>query len=266
MSTLDKFFSWAWENYLETTPQAADIKELLEAEGETVCNDHIALRTFDHPSCAISKLSKFFLEAGYLEGGSYLFPNKKVEALHFYHPDNSSLPKIFISQLKYGEFSEPFVALIEKLIAQIDSGPSPLDLLKCGRPWQLSFAEYQLLAAESEYGSWMAGHGFRINHFTVDVNQLKKFGQLPQLNSFLLEKGFELNNSGGAIKGRPELFLEQSSTMASDKEVDFSDGRFPIPGCYYEFAKRYPLPNGQLFQGFVAASADKIFESTDKTT
>ena len=32
---------------------------------------------------------------------------------------------------------------------------------------------------------------------------------------------------------------------------------------YYELAKRYPLPSGELFQGFVPASADKIFESTD---
>jgi len=35
-----------------------------------------------------------------------------------------------------------------------------------------------------------------------------------------------------------------------------------VPTCYYEFAKRYPGPDGKLFPGFVAASADKIFEST----
>ncbi len=37
-------------------------------------------------------------------------------------------------------------------------------------------------------------------------------------------------------------------------------------GCLVaaEFAHRYPLPNGNLFQGFVAKSADKIFESTNR--
>ena len=38
-----------------------------------------------------------------------------------------------------------------------------------------------------------------------------------------------------------------------------------IPSCYYEFARRYPLPSGEVFQGFVPESADTIFESTDVT-
>jgi len=45
--------------------------------------------------------------------------------------------------------------------------------------------------------------------------------------------------------------------------VTFSDTEHTIPGCFYEFAKRYPQSNGSLYQGFIAASADKIFESTD---
>jgi hypothetical protein len=40
--------------------------------------------------------------------------------------------------------------------------------------------------------------------------------------------------------------------------------RHEIPTCYYEFARRYPLADGRLYQGFVAASADRIFESTHR--
>jgi hypothetical protein len=47
-------------------------------------------------------------------------------------------------------------------------------------------------------------------------------------------------------------------------KVDFSDGAQYIPGCYYEFARRFPMPDGRLFRGFVTGSADKIFESTNK--
>ncbi len=54
--------------------------------------------------------------------------------------------------------------------------------------------------------------------------------------------------------------------MASEIPVKFDDGLHNIPGCYYEFAKRYPLANGKLYQGFVAKSADKIFESTNRAT
>ena len=51
--------------------------------------------------------------------------------------------------------------------------------------------------------------------------------------------------------------------MADKAEVKFSDGEAIIPSCFYEFAKRYPLDCGTLYSGFVAASADKIFESTN---
>ncbi|MEJ2595547.1 MAG: DUF1338 domain-containing protein, partial [bacterium] len=40
-------------------------------------------------------------------------------------------------------------------------------------------------------------------------------------------------------------------------------GIFSIPSCYYEFARRYPDASGKLYGGFIAKSADKIFEITD---
>jgi hypothetical protein len=43
----------------------------------------------------------------------------------------------------------------------------------------------------------------------------------------------------------------------------FTEGEFDIPGCYYEFARRYPDADGKLYSGFIAKSADKIFESTN---
>ena len=73
-----------------------------------------------------------------------------------------------------------------------------------------------------------------------------------------------VNDSGGRVKGSPEQLLEQGSTMADKMEAEFADDQMhEVPTCYYEFAKRYPDKDGNLFQGFVATSADKIFESTD---
>ena len=51
--------------------------------------------------------------------------------------------------------------------------------------------------------------------------------------------------------------------MADKIDVNFTDGQHQIPGCYYEFARRYAGADGEIYQGFIAASADKIFESTD---
>jgi hypothetical protein len=95
------------------------------------------------------------------------------------------------------------------------------------------------------------------------VNALKKFKDIYQLNQFLKDNGFLLNTSGGEVKGSPEELLEQSSTRAGSKEIKFADGTYDIPSCYYEFARRYPDKSGELYSGFIAKSADKIFESTD---
>jgi hypothetical protein len=115
---------------------------------------------------------------------------------------------------------------------------------------------------ESDYAAWVAAFGYRPNHFTILINALKNFTDITDLNNFLKTNGFKLNASGGEVKGSKEVFLEQSSTLANNIKVDFIDGKLDIPACYFEFAKRYPLPNGKLYKGFVANSADKIFEST----
>ncbi len=66
----------------------------------------------------------------------------------------------------------------------------------------------------------------------------------------------------GAVKGNPEVMLEQSATMADKVSVTFSDGDMQVPGGFYEFAKRYLQPDGEIYTGFFEASADKIFEGT----
>lgn len=105
--------------------------------------------------------------------------------------------------------------------------------------------------------------GFQANHFTVSVNYLKQTQSLADVNTLLKEAGFVLNTSGGEIKGGKDVFLAQSSTMADKASVDMGSEAVTIPSCFYEFAQRYELPDGSLYQGFVAASADKIFESTN---
>ena len=91
----------------------------------------------------------------------------------------------------------------------------------------------------------------------------KTFDDVEDVNKFLKSKGIALNDKGGEVKGSRENLLKQSSTMANSVEVAFSDRKMTIPSCYFEFAKRFPQSNGELYQGFVSKSADKIFESTD---
>ena len=120
-----------------------------------------------------------------------------------------------------------------------------------------------MLASESEYAAWIAAFGLQCNHFTVSLNHLKSFDGIGDLNRSLKEVGFIFNRSGGEIKGTKKDLLLQSSTMATKVRCDFADGEMFIPGCYYEFAERFEDESGQIFDGFLADSANKIFESTD---
>ncbi|MDP3920500.1 MAG: DUF1338 domain-containing protein [Candidatus Omnitrophota bacterium] len=265
MKTLTDLLEWLWNDYAAMNSQAGAIHRALEARGEKVINDHVAFRTFDLPEVRIEALAAPFLRCGYeLRGGPYLFKEKKLFARHYAHPDTNK-PKIFISALKVGEFSNELQRIVRDLVTQLPAGFSDGDdFLIAGAPWQpVSWDTYSKLLAESEYAAWMAAFGFRVNHFTVFFNALTTFKTLPELNTFIKGLGYALNASGGEIKGSPEVFLEQSSTLAHSVVTEFSDRTETIPGCYYEFAKRYVLSDGKLFQGFVAESADKIFESTD---
>ncbi|MDY8135779.1 DUF1338 domain-containing protein [Aquimarina sp. 2201CG5-10] len=259
------FFEQLWKQYTIKTPSAEKVKSLFEAEGNLVFNDHIAIRTFDDPRVDIDTLSRVFIKMGYEPKGEYNFEAKKLFARHLEHPYNPDAPKIFISQLLTNQFSSNLQETVQNVLNSVD--PEIFEdenLILKGRIWNTpSFEVYQNLLQESEYAAWMYVNGFCSNHFTVDVNKLETFSNLQEVNIFLKENGFKMNISGGEIKGTPSQLLEQSSILADVVEVNFEEGSKEITSCYYEFAYRYPQDNGMLFTGFIANSADKIFESTD---
>lgn len=262
--TLPEMLDMLWNDYVETNPPAQHIYDLFISKGEKVINDHVAFRTFNHPGIDVDVLGKVFTDHGYKEMDDYIFEKKKLYAKHYEHP-HAEMPLIFISQLKTEEFDEETRKIIENLVSQIQEGfTSDPTFVFSGKPWNVSYADYLKLKEKSEYAAWMAAYGFRVNHFTVSINHLKNFKGIYEVNQFLKDNGFKLNESGGEVKGTPDDLLEQSSTIAYNKEVTFSDGNRKIPACYYEFAKRYSQQDGNLFRGFIAGSADKIFESTDK--
>ncbi|MGF1843594.1 DUF1338 domain-containing protein [Vibrio clamense] len=261
--TPDVLFESLWKDYIQRLcPSADKVHQLLREDAELI-NDHIALRTFNVAPLGIETLAKPFLALGYKECGDYLFESKKLVAKHYEH-DDPNQPKVFISELKVEECSEALQGIVAKLVDQVDAQQlKTQDFLYSGRQWELSFEDYQTLAKESEYASWLAAHGYGANHFTVSVNQLNDFSEVQEVNDHLSSVGFVINGSGGEVKGSPEVLLEQSSTMADRVLVQFTESEQVVPGGFYEFAKRYPMNDGQLYTGFVAASADKIFESTN---
>jgi hypothetical protein len=263
--TVELLFQSLWQDYIRRLcPSAQQVHHLLQ-HGEPLINDHIALRTFDIAPVGLDALAKPFIDLGYFPCGDYHFASKKLNAKHFEHSDPLH-PKVFISELIVDQCSNELQQRVAQLVDQVAHDDLiGSDFLHSGRIWDVSYEQYLSLAQESEYAAWVAAHGYGANHFTVNINQLHGFNQVIEVNNQLEAAGFVINRAGGEVKGTPEVMLEQSSTMADLVEVQFKDGLFIIPGGFYEFAKRYPMANGELYSGFVEASADKIFESTHRS-
>jgi hypothetical protein len=262
---LDNLFNRLWNDYVVQNPSAGKIHELFVNEGESVVNDHIAFRTLDYHEIDIDVLALPFICNGYVPKGEYFFKDKHLYARHFESSRDKNAPRIFISRLILSECSE----FLQKTLREAFDKVKPeqfnsTELIFAGSIFKpLSFDIYNKLREESEYAAWFYIFGFRANHFTVSINSLKKYTTIQSVNELLKKNGFVLNSSGGEIKGTPEDLLQQSSTLADSVNVKFLEGSYEVPCCYYEFAQRFYDSNGQLYNGFVAKSADKIFESTN---
>ena len=138
--------------------------------------------------------------------------------------------------------------------------------------------DYQSLLKESEYAAWVIYNRYYLNHFTISVHNLPEgYNTVATFNDFLERNGIRLNTSGGKIKISPDGGLLQSATVAEMISAEFADGeRLKISGSYVEFAERKILPEFTSIpqseitrkhrrDGFEAANADKIFESTYTT-
>ena len=261
MDTLRTLLDWWWWDFRKGNPHATAAYQLLSAEEGSVVHDHIALRTFGNTTVNIDALMAPFVAEGYSDKADYIFPKTHVFARHYEHSD-ATLPKIFISQLDAGQFSKEFQARLHGLLSDIPYAVlGTWEFFETARPWNTSFATYETLHNESEYAAWVAAFGFRPTHFAIQTDSFTRHRNIQALNSFLKDHGFTLNTMGGEIQGSQEVFLEQSSLKAATPAVAFSDGVHTIPSTYYEFARRYFMPNGTRFNGFHAGSAENLFRS-----
>lgn len=265
-----------WEIYCQNVPTASKVRKALMDRNEIWIEDHIALRTFNWNNFNKNNIEAFFESLGWQTvESSYVFPEKKLTALHMAHPDRT-LPKIFISQLEVEQLSAGGIKIINKYLSNHQESLISCTKLDdavsyfCMTPWgRISVDDYQYLLLESQYAAWTLLFGNNVNHFTISVHLMKNLNTLHEMNNLVESLGIKLNADHGKIKGSPEVLLEQSSTLADLVEVEFNGGeRLKVPYAFIEFANRYPLGEAtnkweDYFQGFVEGNADRIFTSTN---
>ena len=295
-----RVMSALWRHYYEQVPIAKTIEGATRNMGEAWIEDHVAFRTLPGSHTGMTTLQKIFEVLGYERRDDYHFEEKKLKAFWMApqdcHKDTRDVaPKIFISELIPHSFSAGFRECLEEVTKQVSRSPvdslhqiindGSLDAaakedriaaictayLTEGPSWARPTQRiYETLKVESDYAAWTYLFGQQINHFTVSAHLIQKFSSLADYGEYLRgELGIAMNEAGGLVKGTPELKLEQIATMATKVPVHFQEGLFEVSYGFVEFAKRYPLAGKKddghwdsYYQGFVAANADKIFEST----
>lgn len=290
LETLSIVMNGLMSRYKERVP---DVQGILNAMVQTgviaqdtdIENDHVAFRTMGVAHLGIASLEKIFLHYGYEKRDMYNFTTKKVTSF-WYAPPTPVFPRIFISELRVDELSAATSAIIHHYTDSVTSDPVDALNLDDGNAvdaflhtplWRTpTLNDYLALASESEFASWVIYNRYYLNHFTVSVHNLPQYNTIAAFNAFVEQHGFRLNDAGGKIKTSGDGVLIQSSTVAQMVDATFDDGAggtltHRISGSYVEFAERRVLPEHAEItnpgrehrrDGFEAANADKIFEST----
>lgn len=299
IDTLTAVLDGLMTRYRERVPDVGGIidamidEEIIDTADE-IENDHIAFRTMGVPNLGLASFEKIFLHYGYEKRDSYNFAEKKLSAFWYAPPAGEStlgatnLPRIFASELRVQDLSEESQRIIHKYTDQVSNDPvdalnlddaAAVDAFLHQPLWEMPTVEdYQALLAESEYAAWVIYNRYYLNHFTISVHNLEPgYNTIEEFVSFLEARDFRLNTSGGTIKVSPDGGLRQASTVAQMIDAEFANGQtFRIAGSYVEFAERRVLPQFDHLpdeeisrehrrEGFEAANADKIFESTFTT-
>ncbi|MCF2506517.1 DUF1338 domain-containing protein [Dyadobacter sp. CY107] len=292
LETLDIVLNGLMRRYKERVPDVgvilnAMVSEDIVSSADNIENDHIAFRTMGVPNLGVQSFEKIFLHYGYQKRDHYFFQGKKLDAW-WYSPPRETDPRIFVSELRVNDLSEESQRIIKSYTDEVTSDPVDALDLENGeevdaflhRPlWRTpTVVDYKSLLQESEYAAWVIYNRYYLNHFTISVHNLPDgYNTVAAFNEFLEKNGIRLNTSGGKIKISPDGGLLQSATIAEMIHAEFANGEhLEISGSYVEFAERKVLPHFQNIppaeitrkhrrDGFEAANADKIFESTYTT-
>lgn len=289
-----RLWNQLWEDYQARVSYAQTYQQMIEQAGGTVANDHIAFRglrlVIDSPegkkNLGIEYLASIAQALGYVAAGEYIFPNQKLYARHYRHPqqDSLDLPKLFISELIVEELPEAIATLIYQTVGnaqlwdittlnrtQLEQIVKQYQQIFT-RPWsppKLSVVE--AVNKVTQYGAWVLLHGYAVNHFTGYINR-QHTPQYPDIESTargLAALGVPMK---AEIEGSRDIGLLQTATQAVTEMVtvvDDSSGEFiqiPWTYAYYEIAERcvVELASGRqaLFDAFLGQNAQHLFEMT----
>ncbi len=266
------------------------------ASGGRITFDHGALRTIRllaGPTGAQPPGKETFARLleplGYAVEGVYPLDRLKMTGFAFAHQDlPETLPQYFVSELHVDRFSPPFVEAATRvfgttresigeagarLLAQLkETGAADEAVATAGLPelvgafgrWHETPLEsdYEALLTESAEAAWIATEGSAFNHATDRVADVVALADAQRALGRPIKEAVEVSTSG---RVRQTAF-KADPVRRSFRRADGSTVERRVPGSFYEFITRDPLPapekGRRLDLRFDSANAQGIFKMT----
>ena len=277
------------EDLLRREPSArAYLAEVADGAGQMVF-DHGALRTVLAACGPLppgeAAITRVLRPLGYALADRYPLDRLAMTGRAYRHQDlPAEIPQFFLSELHPEGFSPAFRAAVARTLAS-SRDPLPawsLDLLarledEGGLPQEQALrllpnlaacfdrqhglptlTDYRLLHQESAEMAWIATEGNAFNHATDRVADVAALAARQKAYGRAMKDEVEVSASGRVL---------QTAYQADPVERPFRDleGHLvlkTVPGSFFEFITRRPLPEGGLDLGFDTGNAQAIFKMT----
>jgi hypothetical protein len=284
-----------FEDLLERVPAAKTYASDCRLESRKILHDHGAIRTvalqgMGQLPAGQEAITRILRPLGYALNGVYPLERLKMTGRsHAQVEFPEEIAQFFISELHPEKFSPEFQAAVANvtanscdpltpeavtLLAELESAHSlsvektitllPL-LVRCfaRQHKEPTLADYETLLAESAEMAWIATEGNAFNHATDRVADVDKLAAEQKALGQPMKGTVETSQSGRVrqtafLAARVKRWFRTAQGDSVEREV---------PGSFYEFITRLPLPEEKdgkapLDLSFDSSNAQAIFKMT----
>ena len=283
-----------FEDLLARVPAANTYVEHCLRDGKTVMHDHGAVRTVALESMGAlpagqEAITRILRPLGYALNGVYPLERLRMTGRSHAQVDYpEDIAQFFISELHPDRFSPEFQQAVHRvtssssdpvtpeaaeLLRQLESSQSlTLDqatkllptLVACfsRQHTEPSLSDYEALLSESPEMAWISTEGNAFNHATDRVPDVDKLAEEQKALGQPMKAAVETSQSG---RVRQTAYLA-ARVIRKFRAADGTLVEKEVPGSFYEFITRLPLPEEdgkqKLDLSFDSSNAQAIFKMT----
>ena len=278
-----------FEGLVQRVPQAqAYVADRLRSGGR-ILFDHGALRTVKAPAGALppgeAALTRLLEPLGYHCAAVYPLERLSMTGRAYAHRDHpEEIPQFFLSEFHPAGFSPTFQSAVARTLASSRdplpgwAGPALDELgrrgalapelalrllpnlaacFRCQHQPPLR-SDYRTLLEESEEMAWIATEGNAFNHVTDRVPDVDAVAREQKALGRPMKEAVERSASGRVLQTAFRAAQVERPLRTPQGHLAVES----VPGSFFEFITRAPLPDGRLDLGFDAGNAQAIFKMT----